>query len=120
MLGDQKYPILMNCLAAVAGAFGQYFYKQGGRQLGQTPLYQNFSILIGIGLFCVVMALFVIGYKLGGRISVVYPFYATTFVWGAFIGVFLENESFTSVQWAGTGLLLVGMTMIASQAGTSA
>ena len=112
---SQKIPILLNCIAALAGAIGQYFYKRGGAQMGQVPVYLNFNLLLGILMFCGVMGLFVLGYRLGGRISVVYPFYATTFVWGTLIGVFSEKEPFSWIQGAGLALLLVGIALIAHQ-----
>ena len=106
---DQKVPILLNLLAAFLGAFGQYFYKTGAQKS------QMGSIAIGVALFVGVMALFVLAYRYGGKISVVYPFYATTFVWGALIGVFLEKEPWSNWNLAGLFLILGGLTLIASQ-----
>ena len=106
---EQKIPILLNLLAAVFGAFGQYFYKNGAQKSDLL------SIGIGVLLFIGVMALFVVAYKLGGKISVVYPFYATTFIWGAWIGSYFENEPWTHWNFLGLGLILLGLTVIASQ-----
>ncbi len=108
-MADQKIPILLNLLAAFLGAFGQYFYKTGAQKS------QMGSIAIGVALFVGVMALFVLAYRYGGKISVVYPFYATTFVWGALIGVFLEKEPWSNWNLAGLFLILGGLTLIASQ-----
>lgn len=55
------------------------------------------------------------GYKLGGRISVIYPFYVTTFVWGTFIAVYLEKEVVHWPTYLGLAFLLTGLTLIASQ-----
>jgi multidrug transporter EmrE-like cation transporter len=108
-MAEQKIPILLNVLAAFLGAFGQYFYKIGA-QKSNIP-----AILLGVLLFCGVMALFVLAYRLGGRISVVYPFYATTFVWGALIGLWLEKEPWSHWNFLGLGLLLAGLVVIAAQ-----
>lgn len=115
-MSDQKIPILLNCLAAVLGAFGQYFYKKGSALLSERIL--NWPLLLGVFLFCGVMVLFVIAYKLGGKISIVYPFYATTFIWGALIGVFLEKEELRTPYYFGLALVFVGLTVIATQAST--
>lgn len=109
---SQKLPILFNILAAVLGALGQYAYKKGGQRLGLEPLWTNYNLLIGILLFCGVMVCFVFGYKYGGRISVVYPFYATTFIWGALLGFVLEKEPFHWTLAAGSGLILAGLAVI--------
>lgn len=114
MTDKQTIPILLNLLAAALGALGQYAYKIGGLQMGQVSLLKNYSLWLGVLLFCGVMVLFVMGYKLGGRMSVVYPFYATTFVWGALIGKYLEKEPMNAMMMAGIGLIVTGLILIAN------
>ncbi len=111
-MDSQKIPILLNILAAFLGALGQYAYKRGGLKLSEIPIWMNYHLLLGILLFCGVMVCFVMGYKMGGRISVVYPFYATTFVWGSLIGFFLEKEPFRWNLAFGTLCILVGLIFI--------
>ncbi len=106
---EQKWPIFLNLVAALFGAFGQYFYKIGAQKSDLV------SILIGVVLFIGVMALFVFAYRLGGKISVVYPFYATTFIWGALIGYYFEKEPLNQWMLVGLALILVGLTLIATQ-----
>lgn len=89
---DQMIPALLYLVAACVGAVGQYSYKLGGLRIGQIPIYQNIPLILGIILFCIVMVLFVLSFKLGGRLSVVYPIYATTFIWGTLIGVIADKE----------------------------
>ena len=112
-MNGQLTPILLNLVAAVLGAFGQYAYKKGSAQVGQVSILQNYSIWIGVLLFCGVMVLFVLAYKMGGRISVVYPFYATTFIWGALIGFYLEKEPFHWTIVGGSLLIMLGLVVIA-------
>lgn len=114
---EQSLPILLNIFAAVLGALGQYAYKKGGTLLGQIPIYKNYHLFSGIALFCVVMLLFVIGYKMGGRISVVYPFYATTFLWGVLLGHFLDGEPLNMGIWSGSLLIIIGLVLVAKNAG---
>ena len=112
-MSNQVVPILLNLLAGLIGAFGQYAYKKGSLKLSEVPILQNYSIWIGVFLFCIVMVLFVMGYKMGGRISVVYPYYATTFIWGALIGKFLEREPMNTSIIGGTLLIIAGLIWIA-------
>lgn len=114
MSSSQSLAIVCNILAAFLGAWGQWAYKRGGLRLSDTPFLTNWMLLLGIILFCGVMALFVIGYKNGGRISVVYPFYSTTFIWGALIGIMLEKEPFHWSIPVGISLVLAGLVVIAS------
>jgi multidrug transporter EmrE-like cation transporter len=110
---SQTIPIALNLLAAVLGAVGQYLYKLGGLRMGTEPLYKNWPLFSGMVLFCVVMVLFVVAFRLGGRLSVVYPVYATTFIWGTLLAVGVDREPFHWIQMAGVAVILVGVTMVA-------
>ena len=106
-------PIMLNLIAALAGAFGQYFYKIGGDRLKEVPLFLNWPLYVGGILFCGVTLLFILSYNLGGKISIVYPAYATTFVWSALIAVWLKNESYNMFTIAGTFMIILGVVIIA-------
>lgn len=109
---SQFIPILWNLFAAVLGALGQWMYKSGSQSLA-AGAGVSWKLLAGVLLFCGVMVCFVMAYKAGGKISVVYPFYATTFIWGAVIAVAIEKEPF---QWGavlGTAVIILGLVIIA-------
>ena len=109
---NQAFPIFLHFLAGIFGAIGQYFYKKGGERLSQVPLWQNWSILLGILSFCLVMVLFVLSYRQGARISTVYPVYATTFVWGAMLGYWLDNEPLNATLLSGIAIILLGVAVV--------
>lgn len=110
---NQTMPIILNLIAALFGAGGQYFYKVGASKMKIVPLYQNWSIMLGILSFCVVMVLFVASYRMGGKISVVFPVYATTFLWGTLLEMVIERQNLTLPQWLGTALVIIGISVIA-------
>jgi len=111
---SQFVPILLNIFAAFVSAFGQYLYKIGSAKLGVEPIYKNYHIFSGIVLFTVVMVLFLTAFKLGGRLSVTYPIYASTFLWGTLIGVYFDKEPWSYGQALGVFLILVGITFVAA------
>src|SRR5262245_54840227 len=76
-------------LASLLGALGQFFYKSGAEAAGGTlaGYVSNWRILAGVGCYTAVMVLFVAAFKRGGSLTVLYPLYATTFVWAALIGL---------------------------------
>jgi drug/metabolite transporter (DMT)-like permease len=113
---SQSIPILLNLAAAFLGAVGQYLYKVGARDLGRVPLPRNFALWGGMLLFCGVMVLFVAAFRLGGRLSVVYPAYATTFLWATLIAVRVEREPLTPGQILGIGLVILGVSLVAVSA----
>lgn len=110
---NQFWPIILNLVAAVVGAAGQALYQVGGLQLGSVPLWKNVPLFLGMILFCAVMVLFVVAFKMGGKLSVVYPIYATTFVWGTLIAVYFRGESISAMQIAGLVVIIAGVSLVA-------
>lgn len=111
---SQTIPIALNLIAAVLGAVGQWLYKIGGTQLGRIPIYKNWQLYLGMILFCLVMVLFVIAFKLGGRLSVVYPVYATTFIWSMILAITLDKEPWAWAQLLGVFMIVTGVSVIAA------
>lgn len=111
-MSNQTWPIILNFIASIMGALGQWLYKLGARDLKAIPFYKNLPFLGGIASFIVVMGLFVVAFRLGGRISVTFPVYALTFVWGTMIGIFIDKEPFNSIQAMGIGLVFIGVALV--------
>ena len=80
--------ILCFVTASILGAVGQFFYKLGTDHTTHNLMSYvfNWRILAGVACYIVVMTLFVAAFKVGGQPSVLYPIYATTFIWAALIG----------------------------------
>lgn len=110
---NQLYPILINLFAAFVGAGGQYLYKVGAGRLKEVPIYQNWQIMVGAILFTGVMGLFIWAFKMGGKINVTYPVYATTFIWGSLMGILIDKEPWSKVQILGVILVVAGISVIA-------
>lgn len=111
-MSNQFWPIILNLIASVLGAVGQWLYKIGAKDLKEIPIYKNLPFLGGMFSFCLVMALFMIAFRMGGRISVTFPVYALTFVWGTVIGVLVDKEPFNHWQAGGVALVFVGVAVV--------
>jgi len=100
-------------LASIFGAAGQFLYKSGAEQatVGWTS-YLNLRLLGGVAAYVAVMVLFVAAFKRGGAMSVLYPIYASTFIWAALIGRFAYGEIIRPVHIAGMALLVCGMLLM--------
>jgi len=116
---SQTMPIILNIIAAFIGAFGQYFYKLGGLKLKTAPWHSNWEIALGMILFCGVMVLFIWSFNIGGKLSVTYPVYASTFIIGTALGIFLDKEPWNYPQLFGTLLVVLGIMIIANFAPAS-
>ena len=107
--------IVLYLVAAFLGALGQYLYKEGAAQVQLANPYNlitNSRIILGVVCYIGVMLLFVVALKKGGQLTVLYPVYATTFIWAALIGSFALGESLTLFRVLGTALILVGVLFV--------
>ena len=103
--------IIFYIIAAIIGAIGQYLYKIGAdKSDGTLAGYLLNAPLIG-GVFCyiTVMLLFVAAFKKGDELNVLYPIYASTFIWGAIIAFIAFGLPIKPINIMGMVLLIAGM-----------
>jgi multidrug transporter EmrE-like cation transporter len=106
--------IVLFVVAAVLGAVGQFLYKAGAdRTTNAISSYVANPLLLG-GVVCyvAVMVLFVAAFKRGGALSVLYPIYASTFIWAAVIAYFAFGEPIRPVNVFGMLILVLGMCLM--------
>lgn len=106
--------IALFAAAAFLGALGQFLYKSGAdRAAGGVASYVlNPRLLGGVACYVAVMVLFVAAFKVGGRLTVLYPVYASTFVWAALIALWAYGTPIKPVNVAGWGALILGMYLM--------
>lgn len=103
----------MFALAALIGALGQFLYKSGADAAsGGLASYVNWRLLAGIACYVGVMALFVAAFKKGGSLTVLYPVYASTFIWAAVIALAAYGTPIKPVNIAGMASLVLGMYLM--------
>jgi multidrug transporter EmrE-like cation transporter len=106
--------IVLFLIASLLGALGQYLYKSGADSAGAsiTDYLVNPRLLTGAVCYIAVMVLFVAAFKSGGALSVLYPVYATTFIWAALLGLVFYGTPIKPVNVGGMGLLVLGMYLM--------
>jgi len=105
--------MVMFAIAAFIGALGQFLYKSGAAAAtGGWQGYLNWRLGAGVVCYVAVMVLFVAAFKRGGELSVLYPVYATTFIWAAIIGLLAYGVPIKPIHIAGMLLLLFGMYLM--------
>lgn len=109
-----QLPIILFALAAFFGAVGQFLYKSGAEKAtgGIISYVLNPSILGGVACYMAVMVLFVAAFKRGGQPSVLYPVYASTFIWAALIAWLAYGIVIRPVHMAGMACLVLGMYLM--------
>lgn len=101
-------------LASLLGAVGQYLYKSGTDAAGSTLTSYLFNprMLGGVVCYTAVMLLFVAAFKKGGSLTVLYPLYASTFIWAAIIALYAYGTPIKAVNVGGMAFLVVGMYLM--------
>lgn len=106
--------MLFFLVAALLGALGQFLYKSGSeRTTGSVYSYLiNARLLGGVVCYIAVMVLFVAAFKRGGSMSVLYPLYASTFIWAAAIAWWAYGVPIKPVNMFGMIVLIAGMYLM--------
>jgi multidrug transporter EmrE-like cation transporter len=101
-------------IASVLGATGQFFYKSGAVRAGGglSSYFLNPRLLAGVVCYAGVMVLFIVAFKRGGELSVLYPIYASTFIFSAIGARVLYGELIHPANYAGMALLVAGMCLM--------
>ena len=106
--------IVFFVVAAFFGALGQFFYKSGAEKADNTvaSYILNARLFGGVLCYVAVMVLFVAAFKRGGALTVLYPIYASTFIFAAIIAWFVYGTPIRPVHFAGFALLNTGMYLL--------
>ncbi len=104
-------------VAAMLGAVGQYLYKSGADATNASwvSYVANPRLLVGVVCYVAVMVLFVVAFKHGGSLTVLYPIYATTFIWSAIIAWRVYGTPITVTNVIGMVMLVAGMFLLGRQ-----
>ncbi len=106
--------VILFAAAALLGAAGQFLYKAGAeRARGSLASYvTDARILGGVACYVGVMVLFVAAFRRGGALTVLYPVYASTFIWAAVFALLLHGTPIKPANVLGMGLLVGGMYLM--------
>ena len=113
-LATPAISIVCFAVAAFLGALGQYFYQSGADAATGTlsGYLMNPRLVAGAACYVAVMVLFVAGFRRGGSMTVLYPVYASTFIWAALIAFFVYGTPIRAVNVAGMALIVSGMILM--------
>jgi drug/metabolite transporter (DMT)-like permease len=98
-------------VAALLGAIAPFFFEHGSKQWqGRVvDFVLNPWILAGMTTYLAVMVFFTYAFRLGGTVKVLYPIYATTFIWAALVAMFHQGAAIEPIHIGGMVLLLAGV-----------
>jgi drug/metabolite transporter (DMT)-like permease len=98
-------------IASMLGAIAPFFFEHGSKQLqGRVvDFVLNPYIIAGMLTYLTVMVFFTYAFRSGGSVKVLYPIYATTFIWAAIIALFRHGTPVEPIHMGGMALLMAGI-----------
>jgi uncharacterized membrane protein len=104
-------PIVVIC--TIFTTIGQLLFKQSSVTFSWNVLsiLTNYSLILGFLSYGLGALLLILSLRYG-KLSVIYPFVALTFVWVAIGSYFFFNESFTVVKVLGILFIILGTVYI--------
>lgn len=103
-ISDSTKSILMMIIASISVASGQFFWK-----LSQAEF--NIWLILGFSIYGV-GALLMIGALKIGKLSVLHPIMAFSYIFAFFLSVFFLNESWDSSQIIGIIIITIGVILL--------
>ena len=110
--------LLLTALAAFIGSIGQLEFKRGADnlQFDIKLLLTNYHLIIAVTVYALSTVLYV--YALSKQnLSILYPIIATSYIWTLIFAKIFLKEQVGLTSWTGAFFILLGVTLIATQAG---
>jgi drug/metabolite transporter (DMT)-like permease len=110
--------LLLTALAAFIGSIGQLEFKQGANnlQFDIKMLLTNYHLIAGLMVYALSTVLYI--YALNKEnLSILYPIIATSYIWTLIFSKIFLKEQVGLTGWAGVFFILLGVALIATQAG---
>ena len=108
----ELWAVGLAAVCALLGSAGQLLFRLGSATVTPSPWTWMFNIriLAGMALYGLSAILFVVALR-HGRLSVLYPVIATSYVWVTLLARFVVHEPVSPVQWVGVLLILGGVAL---------
>lgn len=105
--------VLLTALSAFLGSIGQVEFKKGseGLRFDIQALLTNYHLLAGLFIYALSTLIYI--YALSkGRLSIIYPIIATSYIWTTLFAWILLKEPVNLTNWTGITLILLGVTLV--------
>ena len=91
----------------------QLFYKFAADKLSFDilSLITNYELIAGMMLYAVGGVLLILSFR-GGEVSVLYPLFATSYIWVSFLSIYFLGEIMNLYKWIGIVTIVGGIMLI--------
>jgi undecaprenyl phosphate-alpha-L-ara4N flippase subunit ArnE len=66
---------------------------------------------MGMVLYAIGGILLILSFR-GGEVSVLYPIFATSYIWVSFLSIYFLGEIMNPYKWAGIAAIVIGIVLI--------
>jgi len=108
---DQTLGIYVIIFCTLITSSAQILLKKGANVLFITPIYTNWALAAGLGCYIVGAGLMIYALK-KGEVSVLYPIFATSYIWVTIISAFLFGEPLSATKIGGVALVVLGISLV--------
>ena len=91
----------------------QILWKKGSAALAfnVSSIITNYYLIAGLLLYIVGGALLIISFR-GGEVSVLYPIFATSYIWVSLLSIKFLGEVMNFFKWIGIISIIIGIAFI--------
>ncbi|MFA5142275.1 MAG: cation/cationic drug transporter [Candidatus Woesearchaeota archaeon] len=105
--------VLMIIFSTFLNTIAQTLYKYGAAnlKLDFLAIITNYPIIIGICIYAVSASIMIIAFR-GGDLSLLYPLFATGYIWVTLVSSYIFNEELNLYKIAGILIIVVGVSVL--------
>lgn len=107
------WAILLIVFATFLTTAAQIAYKIGANKLALdfNKLITNYFLPVGLILYCIAGVILIISLK-HGDVSVLYPIFATSYIWVMLLSRIIFDDKFNTLKITGVAIILFGIILL--------
>ena len=112
-MATKLWAIGLVLLTTLLTSTAQIFYKFGSETLefNLIKIITNYNLIMGLSLYVVGAILLILAFR-GGDVSVLYPIFATSYIWVSFLSIWFFGENMNLFRWLGVITIIIGISLI--------
>lgn len=113
MKNKRNLAIILIIFSTFLNTIAQILYKFGANnsKFNLIELITNYSIILGILIYGISATIFIVSLKYG-ELSVLYPIFATGYIWVTISSIYFFNEQFNLLKILGIIIIIIGISII--------
>ena len=112
----KKWALLLVLFTTLLTSTAQILWKRGSANLTLSLLgiFTNYNIIIGTILYVVGAIILLLSLR-GGEVSVLYPIFASSYIWVSLFSVKFLGETINIYKWIGITLIVIGTFFVVNE-----